>query len=256
MVSDKTMQHLVASPCCVPQMDLDAVLSGYAELGFRKFEVFTEWAHSTFNIDGDPEFYLAKGKEYGLTFPSCHLTPVTDDYDASLERALQAARFAKAIGSEIVLYKASSKDNYIKAAPAILDLTEELGLTAVLQHHYGSPLHSLDDMAEVRLGISDLRMRTMLEVGHLHAAGHRWEESLEALAESISLVHIKDMIGTQSVPFGTGEVNLPGLFAALRERGYTGNVVIEMEVEDRENTMRYIAAGLEFIEQECGGGLA
>ncbi len=56
------------------------------------------------------------------------------------------------------------------------------------------------------------RLLTLPEVGHFHSADVGWREAAEALGDSVALVHIKDQIGRQSVPFGTGEIDLPGLF--------------------------------------------
>jgi len=61
-------------------------------------------------------------------------------------------------------------------------------------------------------------------------------------------VHIKDQIGRQSVPFGNGEIDLPGLFARLADDGYRGKFVVEMEVTDRENTPQYLADALRYLK--------
>ncbi len=241
------MEPWVASPCCNPELRLDEALAAYARLGFRKFEVFTSWAKSAFDVDGDPAFYQAKGEEYGLRFTSLHLPPVTDDLDATVARAVHAARFARAIGAGVLLFKADSRANYIRGARPFLDAIEGLGVTPVLQNHYGTPITTLDDFREVLNGIADPRMKTLLEVGHFHSAGVSWRQGYDLLGESIALVHIKDQVGRQSVPFGTGEIDLAGLLRHLRAAGYRGDFVVEMEVADRENTLRYLAEALEYV---------
>lgn len=57
---------------------------------------------------------------------------------------------------------------------------------------------------------SNERLRAAARVGGL------WAEGFDLLGESIALVHVKDQVGPQSVPFGTGEVDLPGLFAHMK----------------------------------------
>lgn len=242
------MDHLVASPCCNPDLGLDEALAAYAGIGFRKFEVFTSWAKSAFDIEGDPAFYRAKGEEHGLRFVSLHLPPVTDDLEASVARAIRGARFAGAIGAAIVLFKADSRANYVRGAGPFLEGIEGLGTTPVLQNHFGTPITTLDDFREVLEGIADPRMKTLLEVGHFHSAGVSWHEGYDLLGESIALVHVKDQVGRQSVPFGTGEIDLPGLFRHLRAAGYRGDYVVEMEVKDRENTLRYLAEARQYLE--------
>lgn len=232
-------------------MGLDEVLDAYAKLGFREFEVFMSWVKSAFDPEGDPEFYLAKARQYGLRFCSMHLPPVDDDVAASVAAAVRVARFAAAIGAEIVLYKATSRANYIAGAKPFLDAIADTGLTAVLQNHFGTPISDLDDFREVIDGIADARMKTLLEVGHFHSAGVLWPDACELLGDSIALVHIKDQVGRQSVPFGAGEIDLAGLFRHLDSVGYAGKFVIEMEVADPENTLEYLASALEYV-RDCG----
>jgi len=239
--------RLAVSPCSNPELPLEEALAAYSAMGYRKFEVFTSWAKSAFDYRGDPEPYLALGREYGMRFTSLHLPPVTEDYDASLAEARKAIEFAAAVGAGIVLYKAKTRDLYVRAAGAVLDAAERLGVTPVLQNHFGTAVQTLDDVREVLAGVADARLRSLLEVGHFHSAGVPWREALEALGGRIALVHVKDQVGRQSVPFGTGEIDLPGLFGELAAAGYEGDFVIEMEVTDRPNTLRYLREARQYV---------
>ena len=248
---DPFINSLVASPCSNPEMGLEEVLSAYSGLGYRNFEVFTGWAKSSFDISEPPDRYLDMGRRYGMRFTSFHLPQIGDDLEGTLQRAVEWARFAAALGVDVVLYKANSRENYIKAARPFLDQTEDLGLCPVLQNHAGTAISDLDDFREVIEGIDDSRMRTLLEVGHFHAVGVLWEQGYELLGESTALVHIKDQVGKQSVPFGTGEIDLPGLFRRLRSAGYKGRYVVEMEVQDKENTLQYLGEAIDYLKSHC-----
>lgn len=247
------MENLAISPCSNPEMTLDQALSAYSALGYRKFEVFTSWVKSAFDCRRDPGFYLEQGQRYGMTFASLHLPAVGDDPDASLGEAVQAARFAAAIGAGVVLFKATSRANYVRAAGPFLDAIEGLPVTPVLQNHAGTAISTLEDFREVLEGVDDPRMKALLEVGHFHSVGVSWRQGCDLLGDLIALVHIKDQIGPQSVPFGAGEIDLPGLFGHMRSVGYTGDYVVEMEVKDRENTLKYLAEAREYIERYCCG---
>lgn len=248
-------EQIAVSPCSNPDMELDDVLAAYAALDYRKFECFTSWTRSAFDYHGDPEFYLAKGRQYGMTFTSLHLPVITADHrDETLQEAIAAARFAESIGTQIVLYKASDRPTYIGAAKTFLDAIEGLNVTPVIQNHYGTPLSTLEDVKEVYEGIGDSRMGILLEVGHFHSAGVDWRKAAEYLKDSIALVHIKDQIGQQSVPFGQGEIDLYGLFQYMDDRGYEGHYVIEMEVRDKENTLEYLAAARKYFLEYCEEG--
>lgn len=242
-------ERLVASPCSNPELTLNEALAAYSAIGFTKFEVFTHWVKSAADIDGDPTCFAAAGHRQGVQFTSFHLPVVTDDRDTSMNQAVRAAHFAHAIGAGIVLFKAASRDLYVRTASRFLDDISDLGLTAVLQNHAGSPLSSLDDVLDVTTGIGDTRMKALLEVGHFHSVGVSWRKAYEFLSDSIALIHIKDQVGSQSVPFGQGEVDLPGLFGHTKAVGYAGDFVVEMEVVDHQNTLAHLVNAIRYVEE-------
>ena len=61
-------------------------------------------------------------------------------------------------------------------------------------------------------------------------------------------VHIKDHIGTRSVPIGTGETDNLSVIRALISKGYDGYLSLELEVEDVENIDRYVADAKQIME--------
>jgi sugar phosphate isomerase/epimerase len=249
------LDQIAVSPCSNPEMGLEEVMGAYAALGYRHFEAFTSWVQSAFDPGRDPQFYLGVARCHGMTFCSLHLPPVrAARVDRTLVEAVAAARFAAAIGVEVVLYKAEDRPTYVRAAAAFLDAVEPLGITPVIQNHWGTALTTLQDVSEVLAGIGDPRMRTLLEVGHFHSAGVGWREALARLGDTVALVHVKDQVGAQSVPFGQGEIDLRGLFRAMDGRGYRGRYVVEMEVRDRENTLDYLAAAYAYMQDYCEEG--
>ncbi|MBD3240735.1 MAG: TIM barrel protein [Chitinivibrionales bacterium] len=250
-MGDKLFTRLVASPCCNPKLSFDELMPAYVSMGFRKYEVFTTWVQSAFDIDTDPRVYLDKSREFGLTYASLHLPPVDDADEQTLHRAVQGARFAAALGAPIVLYKAVSREAYIRTAGAFLDAIDDLAVTAVLQNQYRTPISSLDDFREVLEGIGDSRMKTLLEVGHFHSAGVDWRQGYELLGDTIRLVHVKDKVGRQSVVFGTGEIDYPALFAHMRDVGYAGDFVMEIEAGDKDNTFDMMRESLAYLEESC-----
>jgi sugar phosphate isomerase/epimerase len=123
-----------------------------------------------------------------------------------------------------------------------------LDVVPVLQNHQGKAISTLEDFETVLAGINDPRMKTLLEVGQFHSVGVDWRDGYKLLQGTIALIHIKDQIGSQSVPFGTGEIDLPGLFKHMKQEGYQGNFVVEMEVADKENTLRYLEKAFHYVQ--------
>lgn len=256
--SDMLASPFVGSPACIPQMSLEEILPAYAALGFRKFEAFTSWCQSRLDIDADPEEYRDLAARHGIAFTSLHLPPVNDETETSLARAVKAARFAEALGADMVLFKADSRRNYIRAARPFLDALDSGGIrvTPVLQNHAGTAISTLADFWEVIKGIADDRMKTLLEVGHFQRIGVSWREGYDLLGDSIALVHINEIRGTESVPYGTGSVDFPGLMQHLRRVGYAGNIVVELELEtrdrDTERTLQYLGEAMNYLRALWG----
>jgi sugar phosphate isomerase/epimerase/quercetin dioxygenase-like cupin family protein len=248
-----TINDLTISPACNKDLDLEPSLAAYSKLGFKNFEVFTSWAKSSVDIDKPPAEYLKLAEKHGMKFTSFHLPMMEDDSDASISRAIKGMKFARELGCEVAIYKGKTREIMIRAARKFLDGIESLGVTPVLQNHAGGTISSLAEYREVIDGIHDKRMKTLLEVGQFHAVGIPWREGYDLLGDSIALVHIKDMNGAQPVPYGTGEVDLPGLFKHLKQVGYGGRIVIEMDKRpDPENTMKYLADAKNYFRDKCG----
>lgn len=245
------MGNLAASPCSNPELTLDEALSAYRRIGFRKFEAFDSWAASALDVTADPTAYRNAAAAYEMTFSSMHLPAIGDDLDAGIDRAVAACRFAEAIGAPVVLYKADTIENYVLAGRRFLDAIDGIAVTPVVQNHAGSAIATLDDYSRVLGGIDDPRMQAVLEVGHFHSAGVRWQDGYDFLAGRIALVHIKDQIGPKPVPFGAGEIDLPGLFDRLSADGYAGDIVVEMELE--ADVLKHYADGVKYLLANCKG---
>jgi sugar phosphate isomerase/epimerase len=247
------MQRLVASPACVPKWSLDELLPAYARMRFRKFEVFTSWCRAAVAPNADAGPLLESARKYGIRFTSLHLPPVNDDLEKTLSAAVQAAKLAAVIGAQVVLFKANTRENYIRAAGPFLDAIEreKIAVTPVLQNHRGTAISTLADFREVIEGIGDPRMQTLLEVGHFQRVGVSWQEGIELLGESVALVHVNEIKGEESVPYGMGDVDFLGLFRHLKAVGYAGNIVMELELKTRdtdpERTLKCLREGREWF---------
>lgn len=236
------IEQFVASPCSCPKTSLEQCLKDFSALGYRKFEMFSEWCVSHADITIPPAKYLELAEKYCMKYTSMHLPSIGDDLDAGVELAIKAAKFAADIGVKVVLYKATTRESYIAGARRFLDEIEGLGIIPVLQNHKGTPISTLDDFQAVIKGINDSRMKTLLEVGMLYSVGVTWDQGYDLLKGSIALVHIKDQRGEERVPFGEGDVDFKNLFSQLDTDGYKGDVVVEMEVcrDDYERTIKLL----------------
>lgn len=230
------LPRLVASPACLPNWRLNDLLSEFAPLGFAKIELFTEWSDSRVDWRSDPAPIRALAAEHGITISSMHLPTVREPIDSGVSNALAAARFAAGLGASAVLFKAGSRELYATAGKLFLDGLEAEGIpvTPVLQNHAGTIISTLDDFRAVLAPFAgDPRMRALLEVGHFQRVGTHWREGWDLLADRVALIHVNEVRGGKSVPFGTGEVDFAGLMRHLACSPYAGDIVVELELHNQ-----------------------
>ena len=187
-------------------------------------------------------------REFGFTVTSFHLPLIKSaDVESGLQDAIAAARFAQGLGARVVLFKAANKAIYGQIGRRFLDAleTENIGVTPVVQNHKGTAITTLEDYREVfDLMSGDARLKAVLEVGHFARVGVSWHEAWETLGERVAMIHINDIKDGQSVIYGTGGVDFSGLFGAIKDKGYQGDFVVELELATRESDPQKTLDGL------------
>jgi inosose dehydratase len=116
--------------------------------------------------------------------------------------------------------------------------TADLGIPVGYHHHVGSLGEKPGEIARV-LDASDSRyVRLLLDVAHYHVGGGDPVAAIRRYAERLLFLHIKDVRvaapGASEPPFrfvelGRGSVDLPGVFAALRDVDFGGWAVVELD---------------------------
>lgn len=241
------LNRLTASPACNPDLAAEAAMAAYARLGFRQFEVFTDWAKSSLVVGSQAEAYRALANRYGMAITSMHFPKVIPGDEASWELFAQALQDAKTLGVRHAILKCADRPAYRAALPRMLDLLDPVGLTGLVGNHKGTAINSPEDLREVLEAVSDPRLRVLFEVGHFEAVGVRWADAYPLVRERLGLVHLKDIRDGRSVLYGTGTVDLPGLFERLESDGYTGSYVIEIEVREPGGSTRPLEHALAYL---------
>ena len=247
------VNHLACSPGTAG-LPLEESLGVFSEIGFRNIELFSRpGTPSAPDLHKDPEEYRALAERYGMRVSSFHLPSIGADMAETFDWAVQAARFAEALGAEVALFNADTRPIMIQALPRYLDAVEGVNVAVAVQNHPGRALETGEHYREVYEGVGDdPRLKGVLEVGSFHHFGWSWRQGYDLLEGRIALVHIKDMVGRQSVPFGTGDVDIVGLIAHMRAVGYEGKFTLEMSVVDKQNTIRYTRDAFQYMVERCG----
>ena len=86
-----------------------------------------------------------------------------------------------------------------------------------------------------------------LDTGHFTASGVEPADVARQLGDKVFHVHIKDHIGTKSVPLGAGQTDNVSLVRVLAEQGYGGYLSQEIECGRGEQADRAAADGFAYM---------
>lgn len=177
---------------------------------------------------------------YGAAFPT---GSVTEAQRAANYRAM-LFEIAEKMGSPLVVItgrprKDDGLEPTIAGIKALLPLIEHSPVKLALEPHYGSQIQFIEDYEAIFEQIDSPQVGITLDAGHFHSAGVDWRRLIHCYPERIFNFHVKDHVGTQSVPLGTGEIDLRGYIKELNDIGYEGALAVELEVVDLENLPRY-----------------
>ncbi|MCI9135146.1 MAG: TIM barrel protein, partial [Lachnospiraceae bacterium] len=91
----------------------------------------------------------------------------------------------------------------------------------------------LGSMAEKPEQIDKLFERTDMKIcpdlAHLTAGGGDPLEIVKKYYDRISFVHLKDLNQDGFAPLGTGTIDLEGILTFLKEKGYEGDYLVEVD---------------------------
>ncbi|MEJ2855363.1 MULTISPECIES: TIM barrel protein [unclassified Saccharothrix] len=242
-------------------LDPTQVLGEMASLGLKA----TELGPPDY-LPSDPEELKGLLDHHGLQLVGGFLAvTLHTDVQATVGEADRVARLLAAAGADVlVLAAATGLDGYderpdltddewrtlIDTAARIRDTAAGHGLRTVLHPHVGT---HVERTAEVERFLADSDLPLCLDTGHLLIGGTDPVELARRHPERIGHVHLKDvradiaatvrdgetgyMAAVQQrmyVPLGDGDVDVRALVGLLRDKGYTGWLVLEQDTALRD----------------------
>jgi sugar phosphate isomerase/epimerase len=209
----------------------------------------TRWVNIDLMIQCARDAGLAHCTEvYGAAFPT---GSVAEAQRAAGFRA-QLFEVAVKIGSPLVVITGRPRtDNglepTIAGIKALLPLIENKPVRLALEPHFGSQIQFFEDFEAIFEEIESPQVGITLDSGHFHSAGVDWKSLIHCYPKRIYNFHVKDHVGTQSVPIGTGEIDLHAYIQELHAIGYEGALAVELEVTDPENLPRYCGEAFVYL---------
>ena len=200
--------------------------------------------------DAEIATYLNKTSEYGVK------TLATGPLYAKDEATVRAQfEFAKKLGVKILVgvpyeVKRGAKDGWGPnrlESEEMLDIIEKLVKEYDMYyaiHNHGPDIPNLYPTAEsvmARISTRDRRIGVCLDVGHERRAGCDPVAFIRKHADRIFDVHIKnikvDPVRNIAMEGPRGELDIPAIFQALADVGYSGVCHIEYEKDFKDNAM-------------------
>lgn len=185
---------------------------------------------------------------YGSAFPTGSVA------EAQRAASIRAQLFdvAEKLGSPLVVITGRPRKDgglqpTIAGIKALLPLIENKRVKLALEPHYGSQIQYFEDYEAIFDQIESSQVGITLDSGHLHSAEVDWKRLIHCFPDRIYNFHVKDQVGAQSVPLGSGEIDLRGYIEELHAIGYEGALSVELEVRDPENLPRYIAEAFVYL---------
>ncbi len=123
----------------------------------------------------------------------------------------------------------------------LLSRIEEMPVKVALEPHYNSQFRGVEDYDYILERVDHSQLGVTVDTGHLHWAGVDIVAFIRRYAPKIWNVHLKDHIGSRSMPIGAGDIDLKAVIAVLHEIDYQGALALEIHPEDPENLPRYVA---------------
>ena len=251
--------NLSCSTCCIPKYDLDGALALFTSAGYGYFETFTTWTGGQLDVyKVDREYVKQKMSEYGIKLSSLNIENFVAEDDKAfaerLERQKHNINWAVELGCKKVNFKGGKRteEDMVYLIRGIRELAEycaELPVEICIANHFGNRIENIDDLDRIFSEVDYPNVGVLVDIGHYYSSQVDIPALIKKYAEKIKLVHVKDQIGRQSVPFGTGDIDNHGLLRLLHDLGYDGFVVVEIEVKDEENTPKYIEEACIYLKQ-------
>jgi inosose dehydratase len=121
---------------------------------------------------------------------------------------------------------------FLRSLEELIPMLEETGVKIALENHYKNWIQYVPDYEHIFQHIDHQLVGITLDTGHFTSAKVDSVEVVRRFPDRIFHVHIKDHIGTQSVPLGEGVTDNFAVAKELKHIGFAGYLSQELEVSE------------------------
>ncbi len=257
------MMQLCASTICLRDYNLNEALACIAESGYDAVELVAVAPDKHLDLmRWDAAALRKKLGDYKLELAALYPKPINiwgaDAGATNMPYIRQAIELAAGLDCKRIVFSPllpREDYDYKKLADMCEALADEMAGTEMrlcLENHYNWPLSVQDDYVELFRHIRNDRVGICVDTGHFTSAGVDMLALVDAFADRVFHVHLKDHVGTESKPLGQGETPNQKVLERLRGHGFDGYASVEIEVKDWEKSKQYVADARCYCEDVLG----
>ena len=212
-------------------------------------------------------------QKHGIGFPvlsSGNLKYQPADRGAQLDLHLSHATFVRDAGGEMLQVidekpkdRPVTRDDYSRLADMLNTLgekTKAIGVPLVYHHHMNSTGEPPEAIEAIMADSAASAVGLLFDIAHYQQGGGDPVKAIRRYGKAIKVVHLKDVRpieaapGYQWVELGRGRVDVKGCAAALKDVGFDGWAIVELDrVVDPGGTPKAsAAANREYVVKQLG----
>ena len=276
--ADKKGMKIGCGTVCLRKLPLEEALERIRRAGYEYVETQATgpWCPHVDPWKDDPKKFAELVKKAGFKgvtgLWSSHGALIPDD--KSVEGVIQTLRWAKEAGIPVVHAGDGGKPDALSEEDAAKLLSERLAqILAVAEackvylaiEPHGTFSLTADGLKKI-MGLSPSKwLGINYDTANVHRTlndgpdkgGYPWKlfgqrqnevDTLKAVADRVVHVHVKDVVGSQCVALGTGQVNIPGCVQVLKAQGYAGVLSRETEGDcSNEETQKILETSFRYL---------
>jgi inosose dehydratase len=241
-----------------------------SEVGFKGIQLrataFDKWG-------ARPAELRALLKKSGIAFPvlsSGNLKYQPADRQAQLDLHVEHAKFVRDSGGEMLqVIDEKPKDRAVTSADyeALADMmntlgekTKAIGVPLVYHHHMNSTGEPPAAIEAIMADSAASSVGLLFDIAHYQQGGGDPVKAIRRYGKAIKVVHLKDVRpidaapGYQWVELGRGRVDVKGCVAALKDIGFDGWAIVELDrvVDAGGSPKACAAANRDYVVKQLG----
>jgi sugar phosphate isomerase/epimerase len=241
--------------------EFQTAIKDSAKAGYSGIEIYPkdwEWALSQMSITDLKRLIGSSGLRVSGVFGGCLSS--NSDFD----NLIRAADIGSKLDCEYVFFVASGKQakasfDFVSACKEVAKLLEVKGMVAVLHNHAGTVIETSDDAAKLCDAVSARNFGLCFDSVHYALFEDDLKKSVKRNRDFIKYVHLKDIkkdrfalaritptaqwdwgnlehIAREYTGLGEGVINNRAVVKALRDIGYDGWWMIEIERQEYDRS--------------------